>query len=557
MKLRVAASGILALAFVLVMSVGCTQSGNVLNGKNGFNNKEYNRVTENGKFDPGVTITTARVVGPDYVFVNGEDIHDNVHNRWAQDQLGIEIKDLWNTRDSSSYHTKLRLSLATDDQLPDVFIVQDRGLIADFIQSGRVQDIQEAMDQYASERIKKLYEKYSDTMNQVRIDGKLMGLPVLTSGEGSSSVLWIRQDWLDRLHLKAPENMEQFEAVMEAFTNEDPDGNHKKDTFGFTFSARNGFSNWMSDASFIFGAMTGKAIPGIWQEDQAGRLRYGSVQPGIKDALSILNQWFAKGYLDPKIAALSETEAAGSFVNGKAGMIAAPYWALDWPLKELMKAHPGAEVVAYPLPAGPEGKSARYTGTVNENKVVLFNKDFKHMDAFFYYLDKIYDREYETGDFKFGYFEGYDYSFNEEGRLVNGSNRFDRNPTVGKYTLFWNSPEIPHLETRDIDYIYSGNKPQTVAQMRSSLLDQETLRAGSVSYHLNFSNVSNVFLGAPTKTMRQVGDLLTDIELETFVKIIYGTVPLDHFDRFISEWQRQGGMLIEQEVNDWYVNVKQ
>ena len=83
-----------------------------------------------GKFDPPITITTARPVGGDYTFINGEDINNNVHNKWAKDKLGIEIKDLWDTADNAAYHTKLRLSLTTQDQLPDVFIVQDVNLIA-------------------------------------------------------------------------------------------------------------------------------------------------------------------------------------------------------------------------------------------------------------------------------------------------------------------------------------------------------------------------------------------------------------------------------------------
>ena len=79
-----------------------------------------------------------------------------------------------------------------------------------------------------------------------------------------------------KLKLKAPTTIDEFESVMDAFTNKDPDGNGKKDTFGFSLSARNGFSNWMSDVSFIFGAYTGKFIPGAWQKADDGSLKYGN-----------------------------------------------------------------------------------------------------------------------------------------------------------------------------------------------------------------------------------------------------------------------------------------
>ena len=47
----------------------------------------------------------------------------------------------------------------------------------------------------------------------------------------------IRQDWLDNLGLKAPTNMDEFEAVIKAFTEDDPDGNGQKDTMGLPIQA--------------------------------------------------------------------------------------------------------------------------------------------------------------------------------------------------------------------------------------------------------------------------------------------------------------------------------
>lgn len=511
-----------------------------------------------GKFDPPITITTVRAIGSDYVFINGEDIHHNVHNKWAEEKLGIIIKDLWNTEDNSAYHTKLKLSLATNEGIPDVFIVQDPNLIADFIQSGYIKDIRTDFDRYAPERIKKLYQQYPGTMIQVMQQEKLMGLPILASGEGSNPVLWIRQDWLDRLQLKAPETIEQFEQVLDAFTNQDPDGNGVKNTYGFTFSSKNGVSNWMSDASFLFGAYAGKFIPGIWKKAEDHTLRYGSVQPEIKTALGKLREWYSKGYLTPDSAALDEIKATESFIRGEAGMIAAPYWAMQWPLNDIKLNQPGAEVKAYPLPKGQGGKSGRFTGTINEDKVMLFNKNFKHMDAFFYYMDKIYDREFETGDFKYGYFEGYDYAI-VDSKPVYDLTQFPvtlkRRPTPGKYHLFWNSPQIPYREMVDLHHVYEGNPLSTFAQMRAATQEPEGIRAGAVNFQMRDMNAPNDFLGAPTPTMRRMGDSLIKMEQEAFVRIIYGNAPLSYFDTFVQSWENKGGKQMEAEVNEWYRSI--
>ena len=43
-----------------------------------------------------------------------------------------------------------------------------------------------------------------------------------------------RQDWLDKLGLKYPETLDDMKNVLIAFTNNDPDGNGKNDTYGYT-----------------------------------------------------------------------------------------------------------------------------------------------------------------------------------------------------------------------------------------------------------------------------------------------------------------------------------
>ncbi|WP_199620866.1 extracellular solute-binding protein [Paenibacillus alkalitolerans] len=551
----------LMLALVLASAAGCSAGGEGKSntGSQPNTTEEITKSAQNadGKFDPPVTITTARPVGGDYTFINGENINNNVHNKWAKEKLGIEIKDLWNTTDNAAYHTKLRLSLTTQDQLPDLFIVQDVNLISDLIQSGKVMDISQAFDQYASDRIKKLYEDNSAALNQVKQGDQLLGLPIFAGGDGTNPVLWIRQDWLDKLKLKAPTTIEEFEAVMDAFTNQDPDGNGKKDTFGFSLSARNGFSNWMSDVSFVFGAYTGKFIPGHWQTASDGTLKYGSVQPEIKLGLGKLQEWYKKGYLDPELAALDEVKATESFIQGKSGMIAAPFWALGWPLGDVKTTDPNAKLAAYKLPTGPDGKSARYTGTVNENKVMMFNKDFKHMDAFFLYFDKIYDHPFETGEFKDGFFEGYDYAI-VDSKPVYDSKKFPTphdGASSGKYNLFWNTPGIPFEGSKNYDYMFNGGEVKTRGHLEISIQDKELVRAGALNYQMKEINAPNEFLGAPTETMRSKSDNLKTMELETFAKIIYGNEPLDKFDTFVADWKSKGGDQIEKEVNEWYKSV--
>ncbi|OAB44854.1 hypothetical protein [Paenibacillus antarcticus] len=545
------------IILILSLFVGCGNgSGNNNQATNGATGNPP--VADKGGEKLPITLTTARPIGSDVIFINGEDITNNVHNKWAKDTLGIEIKDLWTTADNTAYHTKLRLALSTNEELPDVFVVQDRSLVADLIASGKVMDISEAYEQYASERLKGLYGEFSEALNQLKTENGLYGLPIFTSGDGTNPVLWIRQDWLDTLKLEAPKTIEDFEKVMDAFTNGDPDGNGKKDTIGFAFSARENFSNWMSDASFIFGAYSGKAIPGSWTEID-GKLKLGSVLPEMKPGLAKMKDWAAKGYLDAESPILDPIKATESFIQGRAGMIAAPSWSEGWPLNGLYSTNKDAKIDVYPLPVGSDGKSARFMNTLNENKVVVFNKNFKNIDRFFEYFDKIYDVVYETGDFKYGYFEGYDYVL-VNGEPVYDSKKFptplEKGPTPSKYSLFWNTPEIPLKGSAIANRLYNGATPTTVGEKKAATQNEVTIKAGSINFDLKASNSPNQFLGAPTQTMRSKGESLDKMILETYARIVFTDKSIDDFDTLVKDWYDKGGQQIEDEVNTWYQSVK-
>ena len=51
-------------------------------------------------------------------------------------------------------------------------------------------------------------------------------------GEVESGIMIARRDWMDKLGIESVTNLEEFEAMLEAFTRQDPDGNGVDDTYG-------------------------------------------------------------------------------------------------------------------------------------------------------------------------------------------------------------------------------------------------------------------------------------------------------------------------------------
>lgn len=97
---------------------------------------------------------------PTVKFKNGENYMDNVHTRWAKDTLGVEMKTLW-TSSAVDYDTKLKLMLSSGDKIPDLFVANSSqsNTINTFIDSGKLLDVTEAFDKYASDTWKALSQR--------------------------------------------------------------------------------------------------------------------------------------------------------------------------------------------------------------------------------------------------------------------------------------------------------------------------------------------------------------------------------------------------------------
>lgn len=63
----------------------------------------------------------------------------------------------------------------------------------------------------------------------------------------------------------------------------------------------------------------------------------------------------------------------------------------------------------------------------------------------------------------------------------------------------------------------------------------------------------SVYTGAPTKTMMKRWSTLLALQDETFVKIISGSLGIEAFDDFVTQWNEQGGSTIQEEIAEMYM----
>ena len=88
----------------------------------------------------------------------------------------------------------------------------------------------ELSDELLSEFPLSLSALNEDINANMRVDGKLYVLQQ-ERPLGRENII-VRRDWLDALNLAVPDTLESLEACLYAFSEKDPDGNGKDDTYG-------------------------------------------------------------------------------------------------------------------------------------------------------------------------------------------------------------------------------------------------------------------------------------------------------------------------------------
>ncbi|NHN32142.1 extracellular solute-binding protein [Paenibacillus sp. S3N08] len=109
----------------------------------------------------------------------------------------------------------------------------------------------------------------------------------------------VNQQWLDKLKLKAPTTLDEFTNVCKAFTNNDPDGNGKPDTYCVSFSNPTLGANTIWNASnFLTSAFSLPVVNGAKDTDGAYKIR--EKMSGYIPYLTYLKQLNDEKLIDPE-----------------------------------------------------------------------------------------------------------------------------------------------------------------------------------------------------------------------------------------------------------------
>lgn len=549
----------LLLAASMVMSVfaACAEQSGKAEGQTpaGETTAAVSQEDVWSKYEPAIDIS---VIGSYNVPEDGVVPKDTTpeNQKWIQimqDYLGINLKYDW-VVPASQGAQKLDVTIASG-QIPDVLQV-DESQFELLKESDMLGDLSEAYG-YLLEPIRESLEADPTLLKKcTNEDGELVAIPYTLDNFQQTQLIYIRQDWLDKLNLELPQSMDELYQVAKSFVENDPDGNGQRDTIGLAL-----YKELYAGFGGASGLMNGfGAYPKMWVKGQDGSLICGDVQPEMREALQFLQKMYKEGILDPEYVAMDSNAMMESIVGGKAGIVLGEWWVPAWPLNLSIDNDPNARWTAINLVSS-EGGIAKtglnhaFIGSYN-----VISKDMEHPEALAKMLNLYYDTRSTTKSVRGDVYDPE--LFKPENGFVYNWLPVRMEETFLQARMFHEVNVAQEKNSRD-------GLEESFAKLYDSTKNLEQ-NFNSTDWGMYYSRVAkdggmgltekvreeglyvmNEFYGSFTETMLTNQGVLDTMRDEVFHRIITGA-PIEEFDKFVNDWEKMGGETITQEVNEWY-----
>ncbi|MCU6709158.1 extracellular solute-binding protein [Paenibacillus sp. J5C_2022] len=354
-------SGLIVLALMML----CVACSNGDNGDNGSNEKGGAKEdqTDTGQAATAAPEETVKIEVERWFSVTvdpPEPGNDAILQQIKKD-LNIDLQYAFTSGKSDEWRAKLGARIAASD-LPEAILFFN---MKDYVKAQMEGYLMPLNDVLTLDNLpsnmgyinKEMLFSISDS------DGNYHGIPSRPPSVTNS--LFIRKDWLDKLELPMPQTTEELREVMLAFAHDDPDGNGKKDTFGFSAPGSS-----MTNQVFwqLLSSFTGD-VRGTYWVDEAGKLAGGPTSDGMRQYLQYMQDLMKEGAIDPDMATNNLDRVTQKIEQGQVGI----FFHAGYPasIVDNMKAiNPDAETVILPPVTGPAGRASNNAKTYAPNGVL-------------------------------------------------------------------------------------------------------------------------------------------------------------------------------------------
>ncbi|MDD4077729.1 MAG: hypothetical protein PHT03_07120 [Bacilli bacterium] len=513
-----------------------------------------------GKYLEPVNVSMIKYIDPSaasnlatLTSITGETLTDNRWIRGYKNDLNLNIS--YSLTGSGNTFLTQWSGLMSTGNLPDI-IAAGYADYEELATNNLIHDLSDVFDEYASPLLKTILDEAGpEAIGSVTLNKKIYGIPQIVSKYDSYKYLWIRRDWMENVGVyEAPKTIYELINLMDKFVNNDPDQNGKKDTYAFALSN----DLWHNLEGFFacFGA-----YPDSWITDsETNKIKLGAIDNAMKEPLQLLQTMYKNKWLNQEFITLDYEKSKADVANGKTGIyMGAHYNASDFLLPSHNKDN-NADWAAFPWPGKTEEEVVLHQLELGVNSILVVNKNFKNPEIAVKMLNYYYEKLYgETGN--------YDYW---------GNNQVDLIWAMGPLFSYRSTVNlVPYLDVQDY---YQGkiDSSQLVGASKNyykniiidkkydwnimfgKLPQNDKVSGGETAgYHLNkvvngdYPTFTNAYTGAPTASMKIVGQQLGLDALQYFTKAIIGEKnATTDFDAFVAYWRKQGGDTMTNEINE-------
>ena len=447
-----------------------------------------------------------------YTAPDGVDLADNEWQIGLAERVGINID--WQQIPAGSDWTQAYNLMIAGDDLPDVFYCWNISSNAtQLIEDNKIIALNDYLETYAPAYYNFITSD-ADVNKSVKNDnGDYYGFVFLREDQylGSYSGPMIRQDLLDQLGKEAPATIDEWTDVLTAM----------KDVVKYPLSARGNVGNLGQP---FYGAY--KTMMNYYVDE--GKVHYGYAEPGMKDFLAKMNEWYEAGLIDPDFFTNDASALEAKMLNGEVGANPTTAGSLVTITTKLKEIGSSDQWVAVPYPTLNKGETPWYIQgeTPNIGLAGVITTACKNIPLACRFFD-------------YGYTEDgaiyYNFGKEENYTMVNGQPAFTdafKNDPRGQNTM---------LET----YTAMTRNSATLNLM-AFFLSKPQINIDSVNTWYTKEGLAHLMPSAITMTSEESASIATEAAAigaqvdEMVSKFVLGQESLDNWDSFVSSLNSLG-----------------
>lgn len=517
------------------------------------------------KMDEPIKVTVMKRQGV-ITYAPDESVTKNIYFDAYRDHLGIEV-DYTVLATGDEYAQKLTMAMASNNLADIMFLPIEQ--YSQLAKAGKLWDMGPVLEEYASDLTKQCMNSDGGViLDAAKVDGVLYGIPTGNAEQIPCNFLWIRKDWLNKLNLDVPKNLDDVIAIARAFKNDDPDGNGQNDTWGLGINKAMSETSGFGTIEGFLNAFGGSIMYQAWLENEDGTMSYVPASQGTRAGLEKLAELFKEGLINEEFGVTDADGVGEAVAAGKCGLFYGGD-GISWGYgRDAMANNPEAAWICLNA-LTEDGQVADAYSFKSLSYIWAVNKDFAHPEALIKFVNFNNDR------------------INSPEATLESLAVWGVNPTTGinqcDYTLALVDPYLNKAigYNTTIGQVFKGElkaedlMPEAYRYYEGikRYVDEgwpETMRAnpddltafqyamcwgpefGSWTRYQELRGAGKIkisaFYGSPTPTMAKKWSTLMSLQEETFTKIIAGSQSIEAFDAFVAQWKSLGGDTISAEI---------